>query len=217
MKASVKSLRAIAACLLLMESCVVNTVSEEIETTVKSEGPARTGYMTLKIQNRASNTCLQIDSIEICNIALEDTSTLHKYRGDITVLLSGRQNQTGDSLTEGFSLPEGAEISSNEIKMLQQRFSPWSPNTLPSRSNKQYIKIHGKLYSYTSGNNTILLTGGPLYTPLHGEITENETLSATVTLQSNCPLYTEYNGTMVKVLQEISFNPSVNDWEEEAQ
>lgn len=217
MKASVKSLRAIAACLLLMESCVVNTVSEEIETTVKSEGPARTGYMTLKIQNRASNTCLQIDSIEICNIALEETSTLQKYRGNITVLLSGIENQTGVSLTESFFLPGGAEISSNEIKLPQQRFSPWSPNTHPSHSNKQYIKIHGKLYSYTSGNNTILLTGGPLYTPLYDEIAENETLSTTVTIQSNCPLYTEYNGTMVKVLQEISFNPSVNDWEEEAQ
>ena len=205
----------ITICITALQSCVMTNIVDETDQTVKSQPTAQYGRMVVKIQNNANNTCLQIDSIEICNIALEETSTLQKYRGDITVLLSGIQNQTGDSLTEGFSLLEGAEISSNEIKLPQQKFSPWSPNTLPSRSNKQYIKIHGKLYTYTSGNNTILLTGGPLYTPLHGEITENETLSATVTLQSNCPLYTEYNGTMVKVLQEISFNPSVNDWEEE--
>ncbi|MBR4883062.1 MAG: hypothetical protein IKU18_04205 [Bacteroidales bacterium] len=218
MKASVKSLQAIAACLFLLESCIVNTVVEEIETTVKSEGPAKTGYITITIQNNASNTCLQIDSVEICNIVLEETSTLQKHRGDITVLLSGIQNHTGTTLAEGSSsLPEGASITCKKIKLPQQRFSPWNPNTLPNHSNNQYIKIYGRIYTYGCNGTLILLSSRPMYTPLHGEITENETLPITVSLESNSPIYIENNGEMTKVLQEITFNVSINDWEEEAQ
>ena len=213
MKASVKSLQAIAACLFLMESCIVNTVVEEIETTVKSEGPAKTGYITITIQNNASNTCLQIDSVEICNIVLEETSTLQKHRGDITVLLSGIQNHTGTTLAEGYSLPEGTSISSKEIKLPQQRFSQWNPNTLPHHSNNQYIKIYGRIYTYGCNGTPILLSSGPMYTPLQGEITENETLSTTISLESNCPVYIENNGEMTKVLQEITFNVSIDEWE----
>ena len=213
MKASVKSLQTIAACLILMESCIVNTVVEEIETTVKSEGPAKTGYMTITIQNNASNTCLQIDSVEICNIVLEETSTLQKHRGDITVLLSGIQNHTGTTLAEGYSIPEGTSISSKEIKLPQQRFSQWNPNTLPHHSNNQYIKIYGRIYTYGCNGTSILLSSGPMYTPLQGEITENETLSTTISLESNCPVYIEDNGEMTKVLQEITFNVSIDEWE----
>ena len=213
MKASVKSLQAIAAYLFLMESCIVNTVVEEIETTVKSEGPAKTGYITITIQNNASNTCLQIDSVEICNIVLEETSTLQKHRGDITVLLSGIQNHTSTTLAEGSSLPEGTSISSKEIKLPQQRFSQWNPNTLPHHSNNQYIKIYGRIYTYGCNGTPILLSSGPMYTPLQGEITENETLSITISLESNCPVYIEDNGEMTKVLQEITFNVSIDEWE----
>lgn len=214
MKASVKSLQAIAACLFLMESCIVNTVVEEIETTVKSEGPAKTGYMTITIQNNASNTCLQIDSVEICNIVLEGTSTSQTYRGNVTGIQLVAQDQAGATLADASSsLPEGASISSKEIKLPQQRFSPWNPNTLPHHSNNQYTKIYGRIYTYGCNGTSILLSSGPMYTPLQGEITENETLSATISLESNCPVYIEDNGEMTKVLQEITFNVSIDEWE----
>ena len=50
-----------------------------------------------------------------------------------------------------------------------------------------------------------------------GKIAENEALSTAVSLESNCPIYIENNGEMTKMLQEITFNVSINDWEEEAQ
>ena len=208
MKFSVKSFQAIAACLFLMESCVVTSVTDEIESTVKSQDPPQMGLMTIKLENKAENTCLQIDSVEICNVVmLSDGSNFQTYRGNVTAIKPA----------SGATLPEGASISSKEIKLPQQIFNPWSPNTLPGYSNKQYIKIYGRIYTYGNNSTLILLSNSPMYTPLHGKIAENEALSTAVSLESNCPIYIENNGEMTKMLQEITFNVSINDWEEEAQ
>ena len=197
-----------AICIATLQSCVISNIVDEPDLTVKSGPTVQYGNMAVKIQNSAGNICLQIDSIEICNITVADTSTGRTHKGNITAMQPAGQNQAYTLL------PEGTTATSRTITLPYQRFTPWTPNILPGNTNNQYIKIYGRIYTYGNNSTLILLSSSPMYTPLHGKITETQTTEAIITLESDCPIYIEHNGSMTKVLQEITFNVSIEDWEE---
>ena len=200
----------LAACTL--ESCIMTEIVEEVnEVTEKSAGNLASkanevlkGEFTLLLVNDANNTCLEIDSLQLCNILVKDSVT-----GSIT-----RGKKTIEITTEGTLIEFGNQASTSTETLPVQTFSPWTPVTLPQNSNNTYLKIYGKIYTYLADCTPLLLAEGPLYAPLTGKITPSSLSITKFELANNCPLYYEANGKMEKALNTINFEVTVNDWQE---
>ena len=182
---------------------VVNEINETV--TVKSQSnDNKKGKLTLQISNNASNTTLLIDSIEICNILVTDKTSGTPKKGKATILRSIETTQ----------LNFGDKILTPETGLPEQKFTPWSPDTLPQNTNNMYITIHGQLYTYIADNSPFLLYSGKMYCSFTGGIIPQNTINYELKLYDNCPIYYETNGTMEKVLKSISFNITIDEWEE---
>lgn len=200
----------IGACTL--ESCIMTEIVEEVnEVTEKSGGnlaskanEALKGGFSILLVNAANNTCLEIDSLQLCNILVEDSVT-----GSIT-----RGMKTLEIASEDTLIEFGRQISTYTEPLPVQIFSPWTPETLPQNSNNTYGKIRGRIYTYLSDGTPILLTEGPLYFPLQEKITSNTLTTTKFEITDNCPLYYELDGKMEKALKTINFNVTVDDWQE---
>lgn len=196
-----------AACSLA--SCVMTTTVEEINEAVERNGSCinsksneiSKGQFSILLKNNANNTCLQIDSLEICNILQEDTTTNSLVKGKKTIYINSQIEFGKLACTSTATLPI-------------QTFTPWTPETLPQNSNNTYGKICGKIYTYLTDGTPILLTEGPLYFPLQGKITSNTLTTTEFEITDNCPLYYELDGKMEKAINAINFEITVNDWQE---
>ncbi len=192
----------------LLESCIMTTV-EEINTVTEQNGGAPNskanevpkGQFSIELINSANNTCLEIDSIKICNILVTDanTDTIAKGNKALSISTFIKYNHRANTSTE--TLPV-------------QTFTPWTPDTHPQNSNKTYVKIYGRIYTHLADSIPLLLAEGPLYAPLTGKITLNSLSITEFELANNCPLYYETEGKMGKALNTINFEVTVNDWQE---
>ena len=196
-----------AACSLA--SCVMTTTVEEINEAVERNGSCinsksneiSKGQFSILLKNNANNTCLQIDSIQICNIHVADSATNTIVKGNKTIYINSQIEFGKLACTSTATLPI-------------QIFTPWTPETLPQNSNNTYGKIRGRIYTYLSDGTPIILTEGPLYFPLQGKIISNALTTTEIELADNCPLYYELDGKMEKALNTINFNVTVDDWQE---
>ena len=176
-------------CLMLLlpvitASCVSSTIAEEMETR---SGETGEGWLALTILNNAENTLLQIDSLEICNVAVQ--------------------------CSQSTRLAYGAETTFPPLQLCVQNLHPWDPCENPSSPHGSYATIYGSIYTLNSSSGLFLLAQGPMYTPVSATITGNTTTQLTITLYPNCPLYISHNGTLEKALQPIQFSPVVIGWE----
>ena len=184
-----------------LTSCIASTTVEEINNTVNTSNAPITlksdeikqGTLVISIQNNADNTLLTIDSLTLCNVLTPNKTGGKPKRGNITIF------------------PQ--EETFPPIQLPTQTITPWTANQLPRPGSGAYITIHGKLHTNTSTNTPYLLYQGAMYTPFSTTISEATTTTATITLYPNCPLYIIHNGTLLKILQEITFMPFVWDWE----
>ena len=200
----------LAACTL--ESCIMTEIVEDVnEVTEKSGGnlsskanEVHKGGFSILLVNAANNTCLEIDSLQICNILVEDYVTGSITRGKKTIEIASE-----DTLIEF-----GGQANTSTEHLPVQTFTPWTPETLPQNSNNTYLKIYGKIYTYLADSTPLLLAKGPLYAPLSGKITPNNLSITELEMADNCPLYYETNGKMEKALNTINFEVTVNDWQE---
>lgn len=174
-----------------MSSVVENVdeaVNEKAAANSKSE-VLKEGYLSVKITNIAPNTSLQIDSMEIWNILVKN---------EVNGLATGRN----------------VKLNSTATKLAVQKFQPWIPDVLPENSTGMYVKIYGKMYTFLADNRPFELCSGPMYFTFSGSVLEDRTTDIKFEVHDNCPLFCEVGGKMVKVLQSISFEVSVEDWEE---
>ena len=200
----------LAACTL--ESCIMTEIVDEVnEVTEKSGGNLASkankvlkGGFSILLVNAANNTCLEVDSLQICNILVEDSVT-----GSIT-----RGKKTLEIASEDTLIEFGNQASTSTETIPVQTFTPWTPVTLPQNSNNTYLKIYGKIYTYLADCTLLLLAEGPLYAPLTGKITPDSLTITKFELADNCPLYYETEGQMNKALNAINFEVTVNDWQE---
>lgn len=196
MKWIYKYIIAVILCCTTIESCVMSSVVEDIDDIInidaynysKSE-EIKEGFLSVKVINIAPNTYLQIDSMEICNVMIKDEITGGLKDGSII-------------------------LDSTRIKLPVQKFNSWIPDVLPQNSNKMYVRLDGKIYMSIANNTTFVLCNGPMYFTFDGIINENQTTDVKFVVNDRCQLYCEVDGKMVKVLQSISFDVSVDDWEE---
>ena len=177
----------ILSCILL-QSCIMTTVVQEIEDTVATQQEHYTpktetiyeGLLTLQIQNNAENTMLQIDSLEICNThTLISTPLQLHYGTDITIT-----NHCSTSIFTPVIKIHGtlhSYLLNNE--------------TYPIYSGTMYYPITGSIPADTAN------TTPPYPTPI------------AISIHPNCPLYAIINGKKEKVLQPITFTATVVDWE----
>ncbi len=179
-----------------LQSCIMNTVKNGIETAVQDSNAVNIksqqiheGYLKLHIHNIAENTLLQIDSMEICNILIKD--------------------KTGMEITMG-----NLALDSGTTKLPAQTFTPWNRITLPHNSTGMYITLHGTMSSYLPNGTLFPLYSRQMYLTFPGTISEGQTTEITIQIYDNCPLYCITNGKLTKVLQSISFEVSIDDWEE---
>ena len=182
---------------LLLQSCIMTTVVQEIEDTVTSapehyitKGEThKEGLLTLQIQNNAENTILQIDSLEICNTQVPDSTV-----SSITLISTPLQLHYGTDTTITHHC--STNISTPAIKIHGTIHSYLLNNeTYPIYTGTMYYPISGTIPAATSDPNN---------TP---------TTQITISIHPNCPLYAILNGTPQKVLQPISFSVTVEDWE----
>lgn len=183
-------------CLSIMESCVMTSVVDNINDVVndKITGKSKSeelkeGYLSVKISNIASNTSLQIDSMEVCNILIKDETNGMATRGNV-------------------------KLNNTTVKLLVQELLPWIPNVLPENSTGMYVKIYGKMYTFLADNKPFELCSSPMYFTFNGSVLEGRTTDVEFVVYDNCPLYCEVGGKMLKVLKSISFDVSVEDWVE---
>ena len=193
MRTTIQYLQGLLIYLTLLTSCVSTTAVEEIENTVKSNDNTPGGYLVVEIQNNANNTCLEIDSIELCNTAT----------GIITITRH----------TNALQLTCAEQATCPKLKLAQQTLVPWDPQTLPELSRGTYAKIYGRIYTNLQQETPFLLSDTPMYTPISGQITDTRTTTTIISLHNNCPIYIINNSTAEKVLQEIQFEPYVREWE----
>ena len=150
------------------------------------------GYLELTIINNTENVVLKVDTCFLNNIKGVD------FQND-TVLLSN---------TPVIIEPHDT-VSIAMTTVLPQKLTPWNPIILPNRSLGCHIQMYVQL-----------ITGGfelcydYLYTPISGYILPNVDNQIILVLENQCPWYYLYGDRMVKVLQEITFNPVVDDWKE---
>ena len=170
---------------ILLQSCIMTTVVQEIENTVTSAPEHHTtkgenlkeGHLTLQIQNNAENTMLQIDSLEICNMQVDDSSM-----SSITLLKTPMQLKYGTDTSTTYNHATHLIITQNT-----------------------YAQIHGTLHSYLPNNETYPIYSGTMYYPI--------SVTTTINIHPNCPLYAIINSTPQKILQPITFTATVEDWE----
>lgn len=197
--------------LIILGSCATSThadIEEAVSGTreiVESKSDIHNeGYLTLRINNAANNTSLQVDSLEICNILLPAEAGKQPEKGDLML------HRSCDSTRYDY----GTYMQSGKARMSVQRFNPWPLKKSPEKSGDMYVKIYGKMYTFIAGGTLFPLYEGAMYFTFNGSITEGQTTEISFDIYDNCHLYCEINGEISKVLQSINFDVSVEDWKE---
>lgn len=192
-----------------IQSCIIETITDQIESTIdngteslgiKSYNDA--GYLELKIHNIAENTCLLIDSMEICNIMIIDENTGKAVKGNIKV---SRNSDTARIYC-------GHYIVCNKTTLPVQEFTPWDQYTLPEKSIGMYVKMNGTMYTFLANGEPFPLYEGNMYFTFYARINKGQTTQAGILIYDNCQLYCQIDGKISKVLQSIQFDPSIIDW-----
>ena len=199
-----------ALCLIFLQSCMMSTVSEEIEEAVKngatgkSEDYSKEDYcndvFSVQIINSAESTSLQIDSIEICNILVNSPATNTLSNGNLIIHSPSMQINCG---TSAIFVAEGLPT---------QIITPWNPDYPPLMQNNSYVRIYGVLFTYLTGSQMLEHFRGEMYAPLSGRISAEQEDIAKIEISPNCPIYCYTGEKMEKILQEINFDVTVDEW-----
>lgn len=193
-----KILLVIVGLLLSCISCIVNSVIELPEDYYEEapEGVVMTkstSVLTVKIINNANNIKLTIDTCYLKNVYTKNDL---KDVGDI--LLSDDKR----------ILFQGDTLSLEPSQIPTQPFMPWNP---------KYSSHYGRTHIMLKGDISMIqpdfsLYSGETYIPIVGMLDENADNGLMLRLENQCPWFVEYNGGYIKILQEITFDVSVQNW-----
>ena len=202
--------------LTLLNSCIIsqnfNAENTVEEATTRTPAPGREGWLQLTIQNNAPNTVIHIDSLILCNILAvpinqHSSPTIDTGRLIKINLLKGLGYIT---------LPCGSEANIPKTKIAEQKLSHWAPYALPNETNETLLAIYGEIAGISNNaadsSEYYTICSSPMYTALSGSILHNQTTLKTVSFYPDSPIYTIQNGTMIKILKEMTFSPYVAPW-----
>lgn len=202
--------------LMLMNSCIIsqdfNAENTAEEASTRISYPEQGGWLQLTIQNNAPNTVILIDSLILCNALAATGGPQASPAADSAVLTDITLLKcSGHTI-----LPYGHRTDIPKTKMAEQKLSHWVPNALPNETHETFLTIYGKILGVTCNatdtTESYTICSTPMYTALPDTILNNRTTFRTISFHPDSPIYTVQNGTMIKVLEEISFSPYVRPW-----
>lgn len=229
-----KKLLPICLILLALGSCVMN---EELESmtpketnrsiTVDRSSPTPLSLLPaealatiqIRLKNRLPRLVLEVESILLCNVHQTGTYhfpneqtdgywELHSHRSSMPIPFSPCRLAYQDSLT----LPK-----EQGLPFLPQCLQAWNPRHHPSTSTDAYILMSCRIYQEDAD---VLIWGnannGPaeVAIPLTLQLQPDECHTLTIALEDNCPWYSLNDSIPSRILQPITFDASVDDWDE---
>ena len=179
------------------------------------------------IKNEIPNLYLIVENIQICNIHLSGTyhfSTQYsKGYWETDTIKTSLAIETGKielAPHQKFLFPQDGTLS-----FIPQSNRAWNPSILPKNSHQSYLLVNCQIYQihdnekgYQKGKETLIWGDekgncAELAIPLSVHFLSNQEHSITIELSTDCTWYI-INGTQpVPALVPITFNVSVEDWE----
>lgn len=164
------------------------------------------------IRNEMPDLLLTIEGIRLCNIHLSGTYHFEEeyWETDTTrSILSIETEQLEVKPNEEIRFPQ-----EGSIRFIPQAAQAWNPIVLPHQSNGCYLllkcKVGNEIMIWSDEKENSAEAAIPL--PIH--FRSNEASVIVLTLAPNCPWY-DVNGTSPQPLfVPITFDVSVEDWEE---
>ena len=202
------------------------TMNEEVE---KQEIPEEAfSHVKLNFRNEMSSLHLVVESIQMCNIHLSGTYHFP------TEYSEGywKTDTTKNSLTietgaielapyQEFLLPQEGTLS-----FIPQSNRAWNPVILPQNCTQTYLLVNCKIYQihdtekgYQEGQEALIWGDekgncAELAIPLSVHFLSNQEHSIAIELSTDCTWYNINGSQPVLALVPITFDVSVDDWEE---
>ena len=200
--------------------------NEDIE---KQEIPEKAfSHVKLNIRNEMSNLYLVVESIQICNIYLSGTyhfpTEFSKGYWETDTTQTSLTIETGTIELvphQEFLFPQEGTLS-----FIPQSNRAWNPIILPQNCTQSYLLVNCKIYQihdiekgYQEGQEALLWGDekgncAELAIPLSVHFLSNQEHSITVELSTDCTWYNINGNQAVPALVPITFDVSVDDWEE---
>lgn len=164
------------------------------------------------IRNEMPDLQLTIEGIRLCNIHLAGTYHFaEKYWETDTTrsILSIETGQLEVKPNEEIRFPQ-----EGSIRFIPQAAQAWNPIVLPQQSNGCYLMLKCKV-----GNEIMIWddekgNSAEAAIPLSVHFRSNEASVIVLTLAPNCPWYDIRGASPQPLFVPITFNVSVEDWEE---
>ena len=185
-------------------------------------------HVQLNIRNEMPNLYLIVESIQICNIHLSGTyhfpTEFSKGYWETDTTQTSLTIETGAielAPHQEFLCPQEGTLS-----FIPQSNRAWNPIILPQNCTQTYLLVNCKIYNiyntdkgYQEGKEALIWGDekgncAKLAIPLSVHFLSNQEYSITVELSTDCTWYNINGSQPVPALVPITFDVSVNDWEE---
>ena len=169
-------------------------------------------YVQICIKNEMPDLLLTVEGIRMCNIHLAGTYHFAKKYWETDTTRSILSIETGK-----LEVKPNEEIRfppEGSIPFITQRAKAWNPIVLPQQSNGCYLLLKCKvgneimIWSDEKGNSAEVAI------PLSVHFRSNEPSVIVLTLAPNCPWYDVRGTSPQPLFVPITFDVSVEDWEE---
>ena len=173
--------------------------------------------VSIRIQNQMPDFNLTVEGIRLCNVYL--SGTYHFATGKQSAYWEADTTRSTLVLETGqFILAPNEEVlfpKEGSIAFIPQKREAWIPASLPHFGEGCYVLVNCKvsneytLWGDEKGNCTEVAI------PLSVHFQSNEASVIVLTLAPNCPWYSISGSSPQPLFVPITFNVSVEDWEEE--
>ena len=202
------------------------TMNEDIE---KQDIPDESfAHIQFNIKNEMPNLHLIVESIQMCNIHLSGTyhfpTDYSKGYWENDTTKTSLKIETGRielaPRQESFFPQDGT------LPFIPQTVRAWIPTSLPQNTQQGYLLLNCKIYNihdtdkgYQEGKEALIWGDEKgncteLAIPLSVHFQSNQEHCITIALSTDCPWYNINGSQPVPALVPITFDVSVDDWEE---
>lgn len=202
------------------------TMNEDVENQdIPDEAFA---YIQFNIKNEIPTLYLIVEGIRICNIHLSGTyhfptdySTGYWKTDTTKASLTIETGRIELAPHQAFSFPQKGTLS-----FIPQSNRGWNPTLLPQNTRQSYLLLNCKIYNihdtdkgYQEGKEALIWGNekgncAELAIPLSVHFVNNQEHCITIELSSDCPWYNINGSEPRPILVPITFDVSVEDWEE---
>ena len=169
-------------------------------------------HVQIRIKNEMPDLLLTVEGIRLCNVHLAGTYHFAEKYWETDTTRSALSIETGKlevKPNEEIRFPQ-----EGSIRFIPQAAQAWNPIVLPQQSNGCYLMLKCKvgnevmIWSDEKGNSAEAAI------PISVHFWSNEASVIVLTLAPNCPWYDVRGTSPQPLFVPITFDVSVEDWEE---